>query len=74
MSSSNPCPISAEPPRSRRHLPHWGWFLLATVVLVVGFIGLSVWLPYHRQQQVVQMIEGWGGNASATMQYFNGLS
>ena len=48
-------------PRSRFRLPHWGWFLLATVALVVGFIGLSVWLPYHREQQVIQKIEGWGG-------------
>src|ERR1019366_2088506 len=42
-------------------LPHWGWFLLATVVLVVGYVGLSVWLPWHREQQVVREVEGWGG-------------
>ena len=29
-------------PRSRFRLPHWGWFLLATVVLVVGFVLLTV--------------------------------
>lgn len=50
-----------ESPRSRFRLSHWGWFLLATIILVVGFVGLSVWLPWHREQQVIQQIEGWGG-------------
>ena len=49
------------PTRSR--LPHWGWFLLATVVLVVAGIGLSIWLPWHREQQVIHEIERWGGSA-----------
>lgn len=47
--------------RSRFFIPHWGWFLLATVVLVVGFVVVSTWLPYHREQQVIQKIHGWGG-------------
>ena len=51
----------ADPAQSRFRLPHWGWFLLATVVLVIGSVGLSVWLPWHREQQVIQVIEGWGG-------------
>ena len=38
-------------PRSRFRLPHWGWFLLATVVLVVGFVGLSVWLLPNTDQR-----------------------
>ena len=46
---------------SRSRLPHWGWFLLATIVLVVGFAGLSIWLPWYREQQVIQKIEEWGG-------------
>jgi hypothetical protein len=54
-----------DPPRSRFRLPHWGWFLLATVVLVIAGIGLSIWLPWHREQQVIQRIESWGGYATA---------
>src|SRR5580704_17553951 len=50
-----------EYPRSRLHLPHPGWFLLATVVLVVGYVGLSVWLPYHWEQEVARKIKSWGG-------------
>ena len=50
-------PIAPEPRRFSIRLPHWGWFLLATVVLVVGFVGLSVWLPYHQEQQVIGMLE-----------------
>jgi hypothetical protein len=51
-------------PRSRFSLPHWGWFLLGTVVLIIARIGLSIWLPYHREQQVIQRIEAWGGRVS----------
>jgi hypothetical protein len=47
-------------PPSRFRLPHWGWFLLATVVLVVAGIGLSIWLPYHREQQLIKEINSWG--------------
>jgi Leucine Rich repeat len=56
--------LNSTPPdtsRSRFRLPHWGWFLLATIVLVVGFVGLSIWVPYHRDRQIVQKIESWGG-------------
>jgi|SRR5579872_1559875 len=48
-------------PRSRLRLPHGAWLLLATIVLVVGYLGLSVWLPYHVEQQIVQKIETSGG-------------
>jgi Leucine-rich repeat (LRR) protein len=47
----------ADSTRSRFRLPHWGWFLLAMVLLVVAAVGLSIWLPYHREQQVVQRIQ-----------------
>src|SRR5438046_1644905 len=43
--------------RFRIRLPHWRWFLLSTVVLVIGFVGLSVWLPWHREQQIIRKIE-----------------
>jgi hypothetical protein len=29
--------------------------------LVIAALGLSIWLPYHREQQAIQRIEGWGG-------------
>jgi hypothetical protein len=51
-------------PHSRYRLPHWGWFLLATVVLVIAGVSHSVWMSYHREQQVIQMIEGWGGSVA----------
>src|SRR5436853_574884 len=54
----------SDSPRSRFHLPHWGWLLLATVVLVVGFAGLSVWLPHYREQQVMHRIKGWKGSVT----------
>ena len=49
-------------PRSRFRLPHWSWFLLGTALLVVGYVGLSIWLPWHREQQVIHRIESWGGS------------
>lgn len=48
----------SSPPQFR--LPDWGWFLLATVILVIVGIGLSIWLPYHREQQVIQRFESSG--------------
>jgi Leucine-rich repeat (LRR) protein len=66
MSDTTPSTVTAEPHRLSITLPQWGWFLTATFVLVVSFVGLSVWLPYHREQQVGQMIERWGGNVTGT--------
>jgi formylglycine-generating enzyme required for sulfatase activity len=34
-------PITAEPSRFSIRLPHWGWFLLAAILLAVGYVGLS---------------------------------
>jgi Leucine rich repeat len=50
-------------PRRGIGIPHWGWFALATVALVVAALALSVWLPYYREQQIVQKIERLGGAA-----------
>src|SRR5689334_9782761 len=47
----------------RRLVFRLGWFLLAIVVLVVVGGGLSIWLSYHREQQIVEQIESWGGRA-----------
>ncbi len=54
-------PTPPEPRRFSIRLPHWGWLLLGTVLLAAGHAGLSVWLPYHREQQVVEKIHNWGG-------------
>jgi hypothetical protein len=53
--------VTPEPRRFSIRLAHWCWFLLVTVVLVAGAIGLSVWLPWHRERLVTQKIEDWGG-------------
>jgi len=54
-------PISPEPRRFAIRLPHWGWFLLAAIALLVGYGAVGIWQPYHREQQIVLMIEDWGG-------------
>ena len=37
-----------------------------TAVLVVVFVALSIWMPYYKQQQIVQDIEGCGGSVFTT--------
>jgi hypothetical protein len=59
-------PIAPEPRRFAMHLPHWGWFLLMTVVLVIAGIGLSIWLPYYREQKIVEKIRSSGGYVRMT--------
>ena len=56
---------AAEPRRLSIRLPHWGWFLLGTVVLVVGYVGLSVWWPWHREQLLIQKIKSWRGGVTS---------
>jgi hypothetical protein len=53
---------SPEPRRFSIRLPHWGWCLLATIFLVIGFVGLSVWLPWYREQVLIQEVEKQGGS------------
>ena len=57
---------TTDSPQSRSRLPHWGWFLLATAILVVVYAALWIWIPYHREQQIVQKINGWGGNVDTS--------
>lgn len=45
----------------RVRVPHWGWILLLTVTLVIAAIGLSIWLPWHREQRIADRIRVWGG-------------
>lgn len=59
----------SDSPRSRFRLPHWGWFLLASVILVVGFVCLSIWLPWHREQKAIEKIEEWGGQVATKEEY-----
>src|SRR5689334_9957550 len=59
----------ATPPEPRRfsiRLPHQRWILLATVILIIAYGVLSIWIPYYREQQIVQKIEGWGGRVQRT--------
>ena len=50
-----------KPPRRRRRMPlSLRIFAAILVVLLVGSV-LSVWVPYYREQLVIQMIERRGG-------------
>src|SRR5579872_7260541 len=57
---------TSAPNRSRSLVPHWGWGLLAAVVLVVAYPILSIWLPYHREQNARHKIYEWGGQIGYT--------
>ncbi len=57
----------SETPQRRSRLPHWGWWLLASIVLVICFAGLSIWLPWHRERQVIEKIDEWGGRVETTI-------
>jgi hypothetical protein len=48
---------TSDAPRSRFRLPHWGWFIPATVVVAVGSVSLSIWLPYRAEQAVVKRLQ-----------------
>ena len=63
MATAVPNPTPPEPRRFPVRLPHWGWFLLGTALLLVGYAGLSIWLPHYREQQIIQKINRWGGAA-----------
>ena len=58
-------PISDKPPRPRRWIP-LSLRIFASILGVFGTASvlwfMSVWLPYHREQQIVHEIEGWGGS------------
>lgn len=52
-------------PHSRFRLSHWGWFLLATVILLGAEIGLSIRQAHLREQEIIQRIQRWGGKSYA---------
>src|SRR5215472_17164700 len=54
MATVPPSPTLPESRRLSIRVPHWSWFLLAAIVMIVASVGLSVWLPYHRAQQAYQ--------------------
>lgn len=57
-------PTSGKPPRRRRWIPaSLRMFLAMLATLGVGtvWIGFSIWLPYHREQQIVAEIRNCGG-------------
>ena len=43
--------------RFARGLKHWRGILLLTVGMAVPATGFALWIPHHREQQVVQRIE-----------------
>ncbi len=49
-------------PKSR--LPSTGTLVLIAMVLLVGGGALTVWLPYHREQQLIAEVERLGGEAT----------
>jgi len=52
---------TAKPPRRKRWIPlSLRLFAAILVVLLIGSL-LSVWLPYHREQQIAETIKSWGG-------------
>src|SRR5690349_18684665 len=53
-----------DPRRRTFRLPHWGWCLLVTVVLIAGYVSVLIWLPWHRQQMVIREIERLGGDCA----------
>ena len=51
-------------PESRR-IPKLLWFAAAAVLMVVLWVFLAVWLPYHREQVVIssrELANGYGQN------------
>lgn len=46
---------------ARYRLPHWGWILSVSIVLLVGAIVLSIWMPIYQAEQAVKKIASLGG-------------
>ena len=72
MADTTPSTLTTEPSRFAIRLPHWGWCLLGTVVLIGVGVGLSVGLPKYRQQAAIREIErlerfGAGSKAPGTL-------
>ena len=51
--------ITPKPKSSR--IPHPIWFAVAALLMMVLWVNLSVWLPYHREQVAIREIERLGG-------------
>ncbi len=51
-------------PKRRFPIPHPGVLLVVALVLVVIAVGLSVWVPYQREQAAVREIRRLGGSVS----------
>lgn len=62
----------SESPKSR--LPRTGTLLLISVGLLFAVGGVKIWLPYHREQQIIAQIEELGGTSAVTPALPFGLS
>jgi Ran GTPase-activating protein (RanGAP) involved in mRNA processing and transport len=58
--------MPTDPRRFRFRIPQWSLFLLVTVVLVIVLGALSVWIPYHQEQTIVERINALEGKVYAT--------
>ena len=65
LANPTPAPTTGKPARRKRWLP-LSLRIFATILGVFGTASvlwfMSVWLPYHQEQQIVYEIEGWGGS------------
>src|SRR5437879_4223852 len=66
MPTASPDSTRPETLRFSIRLPHWGWFAVATLVLVTAGLGLafwtSIWIPYQSEQRTIGSIQRLGGS------------
>src|SRR5258708_39646134 len=62
MSAEAPNCTPADPCRCTIGVPHWRWFVLVTVVLVVVGIALRISIPICRQQLAARELERAGAS------------
>ncbi len=63
-------------PKRRFPIPHPGVLLAVALVLVVIAVGLSVWMPYHREQVAIRELRrlgGWVGTDEGGPDWLRGL-
>jgi Leucine-rich repeat (LRR) protein len=64
MSRAVPNVSTPDPEQPTFRLPHWGWFLVATVALVAIAVGLHLGMPIWRQRAAIREIRRLGGRVT----------